>query len=80
MTPIVLDEVGRACPLPVIALGRALRAQAGGSEVLLLADDPVVLTDVPVWCSMVGAQLLSTDSADGTIRMLIRLPVPPADG
>lgn len=71
----VLDERGRACPLPVIALGRALRSQPSGAEVTLLADDPVVRTDVPAWCTLVGATLLSTtDGPDGLITLRVRLP------
>ena len=40
MTLLELDERGRPCPLPVIALGRALRSQAPGSQVILHADVP----------------------------------------
>lgn len=74
MTPVLLDEVGRRCPLPVIALGRALRTLPPGSEVLLLADDPVVLTDVPAWCEMVGARLLRTGRDADRFDLLIRFP------
>lgn len=77
MTTVVLDEVGRACPWPVIALGRAVRSLPPATHVLLLADDPVALTDVPAWCSMVGAELLSIEQDAGILRMLIRLPARP---
>lgn len=79
MNAVVLDTVGRACPWPLIELGRALRSLRPGTQVLLLADDPVVLTDVPAWCAMVGGQLVRTDHEAADIRMLIRLPgEPPA--
>lgn len=71
----VLDERGQLCPLPIIALGRALRRLPPGSLVELLADDPVVRTDVPAWCGMVGATLLSTEEDQhGVIRMRVALP------
>ncbi len=71
----VLDERGRRCPLPVIALGRALRAMPAGSVLTLIADDPVVRTDVPAWCAMVGAALLDLrEESDGSIAMDVRLP------
>jgi len=73
--PEVIDEVGRPCPHPLIALGRALHRLAPGTEVLLRADDPVVCTDVPVWCDMVGARLLGIDSEeDGTLAVRLILP------
>jgi TusA-related sulfurtransferase len=69
----VLDERGRSCPLPIIALGRARRRWAPGTQITLLADDPVVLTDVPAWCAMVGAAVLQQHSDSGTFTYLIRL-------
>ncbi len=69
----VLDERGRACPLPIVALGRARRRLPPGTEVTLLADDPVVLTDVPAWCAMVGATLIDHASDSGTFTFRIRL-------
>ena len=75
MSGTTLDERGRPCPLPVIALGRALRTLPSGTVVEVLADDPVVRTDIPAWCSMVGAVLLGMDEGpDGTITSTVRLP------
>jgi TusA-related sulfurtransferase len=71
----VLDERGRRCPLPVIALGRASRTSAPGSLLLLVADDPVTMTDVPAWCRMTGARLEAFDSSPAQgLRFLIQLP------
>ena len=49
---VLLDERGRLCPLPVIALGRAAAADPSPARILLLADDPAAETDVPAWCSL----------------------------
>lgn len=71
----VLDERGSRCPLPVIALGRAYRSLPAGSLVLLVADDPVTMTDVPAWCRMTGADLEAFDSsAVHGLRYLIHFP------
>ncbi len=69
----VLDERGRPCPLPVIALGRARRSLQAGDVLRLIADDAVVLTDVPAWCSMVGARILAQESDGPTHTFVIRL-------
>ncbi len=74
MSARTLDERGRACPLPVIALGRALRSEAPRTLITLIADDPVVRTDVPAWCALVGATLVSMSDGEGGITAVIRLP------
>ena len=75
MTEITLDERGRPCPLPVIALGRALRAHPSGTLVRLVADDPAVRTDVPAWAAMVGATVLALQAEpEGSITAVVRLP------
>ncbi len=59
--PILLDYRGQRCPAPVIALGRQARATPG-AEVELLADDVAAQFDVPAWCRMRGATLVSTEN------------------
>jgi len=66
---LVLDERGRRCPIPIIALARAVSVEAPPARVLLLADDPAAETDVPAWCSMRGRTLAWTGAAaDGRGR------------
>lgn len=55
-----VDERGRRCPAPIIALGRTAVALPG-CVVELLADDPAARHDVPAWCRMRGAELLSSE-------------------
>ncbi len=74
---VLLDERGRLCPLPVIALARAAVADAG-ARVLLLADDPAAETDVPAWCALRGRVLAWTgDSPDGRGRAYVVVPSQP---
>ncbi len=73
-----LDERGRLCPLPIIALARATVADPSPARVLLLADDPAAETDVAAWCAMRGRTLTWTGpSPDGHGRAyLITTPTP----
>ncbi len=50
--PVVVDAMGRACPLPVIDLAAAVGSHPVGTVFELLADDPAARVDVPVWCRM----------------------------
>lgn len=54
---VLLDERGRRCPLPVIALARTLAADDAPTRVLLLSDDPAAASDVPAWCGLRGKVL-----------------------
>jgi TusA-related sulfurtransferase len=54
---VLLDERGRLCPLPVIALARAFAADPAPDRVLLLSDDPAAQVDVPAWSSLRGKQV-----------------------
>ena len=71
---VVLDERGRLCPLPVIALARAAAADPA-ARVLLLADDPAAETDVPAWCAMRDRTLAwAGDAPDGRGRAYVVVP------
>lgn len=59
----VVDAIGLPCPQPVIALARAVDEVAVGARVRLLATDPAVRVDVPVWCRL-KRQRLAAQSVD----------------
>ncbi len=61
---ITLDCLGQRCPLPVIALARAIRSVAVGDVVRVLADDPAAANDIAAWCRMKGQEFVS--GGDGT--------------
>ncbi len=66
---VELDERGRLCPLPVIALARAAADLPAGGVVRLLADDPAAAADVPAWCRMRGHTLLSAAGGTFVVRL-----------
>lgn len=51
---LVLDALGRRCPVPVIMLARSITEVPVGGVVAVLADDPAARLDVPAWCRMRG--------------------------
>jgi tRNA 2-thiouridine synthesizing protein A len=52
-TPLVVDARGMRCPWPVL---RAARAMRESGHVLLIADDPLALNDVPEMAEAQGWQ------------------------
>lgn len=52
--PHVVDSLGKACPMPIIELAKAIEHVPVGAELVVLADDPGAKVDIPVWCRMKG--------------------------
>lgn len=65
---LVVDCVGRPCPVPVIELARALPTVAVGQVVAVRSDDPAARLDVPAWCRMRAQDYLGEQPA-GTYRV-----------
>ena len=69
---IELDERGRLCPLPIIALGKAAASASGGTIIGVLSDDAAARYDVPAWCSMRGATFLGSTNHGDYVEYRIR--------
>ncbi|EFC80443.1 sulfurtransferase TusA family protein [Frankia sp. EUN1f] len=61
---VVVDALGRRCPLPIIELARRIRDVEVGQLVELRADDPAAAADVAAWCRMRGHELVAAPTAD----------------
>ncbi len=69
---LVVDCLGKACPVPVIELAKAIGRVAVGGDVVVVADDPGAKVDIPVWCRMKAHDLVGVDEADGGWRFRVR--------
>ena len=67
-----LDCLGKACPVPVIELAKAMADMAAGEVIVVRSDDPGAKVDIPVWCRMKGQELLATEEADAELRFTVR--------
>jgi tRNA 2-thiouridine synthesizing protein A len=67
-----LDAIGLLCPLPVLKARKRLMAMAEGAVLLMRADDPAAIVDVPHFCAEVGHRLISQDSEGAELRFFIR--------
>ncbi len=65
---ITLDCRGQRCPLPVIALARAIPTVPVGEVVRVLADDPAAANDIPAWCRMKGQEFVAGTGAAFDVR------------
>ncbi len=68
-----VDTRGLYCPVPILRARDRLRDLPPGGVLEVLSDDPVVLTDMPLFCRSHGhAYLGSTEGPDGEIRLRVR--------
>lgn len=49
---LVIDALGRKCPIPIIMLAERIREIPVGEVVAVMADDVAARTDIPAWCRM----------------------------
>ncbi|MFY1676567.1 cysteine desulfurase/sulfurtransferase TusA family protein [Streptomyces sp. WMMC905] len=69
---VVVDALGTLCPLPVIALAKAVDGVAVGGTVRVLADDEAARLDIPAWCEMRGQEYLGEEPATSGTAYLVR--------
>jgi TusA-related sulfurtransferase len=74
---IGLDVRGRACPVPVLELARALRGLRLGAVVRLQADDPAAPADIRAWCESTGNQLVELFQDGPQLTVWIRKTAAP---
>ncbi|MET9347902.1 cysteine desulfurase/sulfurtransferase TusA family protein [Streptomyces termitum] len=53
---VVVDALGKRCPLPVIELAKVIGTVRVGGTVVVLADDAAARLDIPAWCEMRGQE------------------------
>ncbi len=64
-----VDARGRACPVPIIELARALKSEA---EVELWADDPAAEGDLVAFAQSTGARIEVLRVDGGRLRAVVR--------
>ncbi|MFI9272505.1 cysteine desulfurase/sulfurtransferase TusA family protein [Kitasatospora sp. NPDC052896] len=53
---LVIDALGKRCPLPVIELAKRIGEVPPGGLVVVLSDDEAARLDIPAWCEMRGEE------------------------
>jgi tRNA 2-thiouridine synthesizing protein A len=60
-----LDTSGQLCPFPIVETAKAVKGLDGGAVLLVIATDPGIATDMPMWCKATRNEHLGT-FRDGT--------------
>ena len=67
----LLDLRGLKCPLPALFARKALERTAPGTEIEVLADDPMAIVDVPHMCRQEGYDELSAERDGDKSRFIL---------
>ncbi len=66
---LVVDALGRRCPIPVIELAKVIGDVPVGGLVRVLADDEAARLDIPAWCEMRGQEYVGEQPRTGARPM-----------
>ncbi|MFF9108313.1 cysteine desulfurase/sulfurtransferase TusA family protein [Streptomyces sp. NPDC014805] len=69
---LVVDALGKRCPLPVIELAKVIGTVPVGGTVRVLSDDEAARLDIPAWCEMRGQEYAGEEPADRGTAYLVR--------
>lgn len=69
---LVVDALGKRCPIPVIELAKVIGDVPVGGTVRVLSDDEAARLDVPAWCEMREQEYVGEEPADNGTAYVIR--------
>jgi cysteine desulfurase len=69
---LVVDSLGKRCPIPVIELARVIGDVPVGGLVRVLSDDEAARLDIPAWCEMRGQEYVGEEPAERGTAYVVR--------
>jgi len=55
-----LDTSGRLCPYPIVETAKAVKGLHAGAVLLVIATDPGIASDMPMWCKATHHEHIAT--------------------
>jgi tRNA 2-thiouridine synthesizing protein A len=68
---VTIDTRGLSCPLPLSKVRKAMRSVENGTDVQVLATDPLADQDLRAYCEASGCAFLSVDRLDGDVLCIV---------
>lgn len=67
-----LDAQGLRCPEPVMMVRKTVRKLDAGQTLLIIADDPATVRDIPSFCQFMDHTLVASQTAQLPYQYLIK--------
>tara|TARA_B100001564_G_scaffold358228_1_gene376347 strand:+ start:310 stop:615 length:306 start_codon:yes stop_codon:yes gene_type:complete len=68
-----LDVLGHYCPVPVSKARKALTGLGEGDVLMVIADDPETMHDMPVLVERLGHRLVDVQQSAGEFQFIIEV-------
>ncbi|MFK4102845.1 cysteine desulfurase/sulfurtransferase TusA family protein [Streptomyces sp. NPDC019531] len=69
---LVVDALGKRCPIPVIELAKVIGDVPVGGTVRVLSDDEAARLDIPAWCEMREQEYVGEEPAERGTAYVVR--------
>jgi TusA-related sulfurtransferase len=69
---LTIDTSGRLCPFPIVETARVIKGLAEGAVLCVVATDPGIALDMPMWCKATRNEHLGTFEEGGRWRSYVR--------
>ncbi|NQZ49039.1 MAG: sulfurtransferase TusA [Moritella sp.] len=67
-----LDALGLRCPEPVMMVRKTVRKLDEGQTLLIIADDPATVRDIPSFCQFMDHTLVASQTEQLPYKYLIK--------
>jgi tRNA 2-thiouridine synthesizing protein A len=67
-----IDTSGTLCPRPIVETARAVRALSAGGVLCVIATDPGIALDMPMWCRATRNEHIATFREGAGWRSYVR--------
>ena len=67
-----IDTSGKLCPFPIVEAARAVKELSVGAVLCVVATDPGIEVDMPMWCKATRNEHLGTVRRGGAFRSYVR--------
>ncbi len=67
-----LNALGLRCPEPVMMVRKTIRHMQQGEILLIVADDPATMRDIPSFCQFMDHQLLKSQTQELPFRYWVK--------
>ena len=68
-----INVIGKACPMPLIALAKEVRTMHQGQIVRITGNDPIFEETIAEFCREGRHEIMETNHAGKTVSMLIKV-------
>lgn len=67
-----LDALGLRCPEPVMMIRKSIRSMEVGETLLVIADDPATVRDIPSFCRFMGHELVELQTTEMPFQFVVK--------